>query len=261
MKTIKQFILECDFFAHGSLQRYRQEQSYRTFAGGLISIIFVLLFAVMFSNLIVQTFSKNIIVSQTSTTYDDEPTYTQILASPSHNHMFAIGISGMNLSSSQRYFDIVMTARARIKNGTSTIKISEIIELQPCSISHWSGITQNIENSYTTLDFNQWLCPSINQSIALQGKFTSNIFKFAQITVNTCSNSSLFPNTTCHSTAQLANFLQSKGQFTFNYYFVNPVLNPSDKDPVTYYLEDTNYFAFDTTMGVNANLYYSDYSM
>ena len=36
------------------------------------------------------------------------------------------------------------------------------------------------------------------------------------------------------------------GYFYLNYYFMNPFVNSASLDPVDYYLEDRNYFGFDT---------------
>lgn len=75
------------------------------------------------------------------------------------------------------------------------------------------------------------------------------------------SSNALFPNTSCHSSSDIQAFLTNNTQFTFNYYFVNTVINPNDKKFISYYLEDSNYFAFDNTLGVNANLFYTDYKI
>jgi hypothetical protein len=87
--------------------------------------------------------------------------------------MFAIGISNVDLSSSQRYFDIVLTNRTTIQVNETTTKQSITIPLKPCNINQWSNVSDIITNSYTKLGFNQWLCPPIGQMFPLQGKFTS----------------------------------------------------------------------------------------
>jgi hypothetical protein len=46
-----------------------------------------------------------------------------------------------------------------------------------------------------------------------------------------------------------------------NFYYINPLLNPGDKSYINYYLEDSNYFSFNTNIGVSANLFYSEYSI
>ncbi len=55
--------------------------------------------------------------------------------------------------------------------------------------------------------------------------------------------------------------LNSLGQFTFNFYYINPVINAGQKEFLRYYLEDKNYFSFDTFTGVSANLFFGEYSI
>jgi len=180
----------------------------------------------VFSNLAINTFRKTIIISSESRTYFDDPTYTEIVTSPAEEFMFAVGLSNIDLSSSQRYFDISLTNRTYTKNGTNTIKTTTTIPLTPCTIDKWSGVSDSIKSSYSKLSFSQWLCPPNGTVFPLQGKFTSNIFKFAQITVSKCTNNTLYPNTTCKNSTDISSFLTANGQFTFNFYFINPVINP-----------------------------------
>lgn len=39
------------------------------------------------------------------------------------------------------------------------------------------------------------------------------------------------------------------------------MLNPGDPNFISYYLEDSNYFSFDATTGISANLFYNDYKV
>lgn len=73
--------------------------------------------------------------------------------------MFAIGITGIDLSSSSRYFDITLTNKTSIKNGTTKIKSTTTIPLSPCNINQFSGISESITQSFITQNFSQWLCP------------------------------------------------------------------------------------------------------
>ena len=59
----------------------------------------------------------------------------------------------------------------------------------------------------------------------------------------------------------MASFLASFGQLTFNFYYINAVINANDKYHVKYYLEDRNYFSFDMQTGVLANLFFSDWNV
>lgn len=98
MDKIKGFILEWDFFAHGNLQRYKEEESYRTLLGGCVSIILVILFFIIFFNMTLNTFKKELINSDSSITYDEDPSPLIIKADPNRSFMFAIGVSGINLN-------------------------------------------------------------------------------------------------------------------------------------------------------------------
>lgn len=64
MSVFKEFVLECDLFAHGTLQRYKQEEGYRTLVGGVMSIILVILFVIIFFSLVINTFVMSIVNSQ-----------------------------------------------------------------------------------------------------------------------------------------------------------------------------------------------------
>ena len=227
METIKELVLECDFFAHGTFTRYRHGDSFPTLTGGFISVIWVSLFVGMFANLALDTFNNNIIASELSVSFDNDPTSAPLISSPSNNFMFAIGITGINLAGSQRYFDISLRDRTNTKysNGTKTsVKLS--VPLEPCTLSHWEGVSESITESYTSLSFSEWLCPPIGYNFALEGKYTSSVFRFADIRINSCTaNNSNFPNTTCLNQTDIDTFLTSMGQFTFNFYYINRVIN------------------------------------
>lgn len=155
----------------------------------------------------------------------------------------------------------MLSNKTTAKNGSSSVKTTQNIPLSPCNISQWSGVTSSITNSYKTQNFQQWLCPPLGTVIPLQGKFTSDSFKYAQLVISECTDNVLYPNTTCKSGTDITDFLSSNGQFTISIYLINPVLNPGDPSFINYYLEDSNYFSFDTYTGISANLFYNDYKV
>jgi hypothetical protein len=172
--------------------------------------------------------------------------------------MFAIGITGLDLSS-QRYFDITLQNYSVAKNESGTFKSISNVFLSPCNFSQWEGVNGQISESFTTLNFKQWLCPPTDYVFPLQGKFTSSIFKYAKLVVQECgiiSNSS-----TCASSTQVSSFVSSNQGMTMNFYFINPNINAGSEEYLNYYLEDSNYFSFNTATGVNANLYFSEFSI
>ncbi len=85
------------------------------------------------------------------------------------------------------------------------------------------------------------------------------MFKYVRILIQKCglvSNSS-----TCANTNEIDSFIENNEGVTANFYYINPVINAGDIEYLNYYLEDSNYFTFNTVTGINANLYFSDYSI
>ena len=139
MDYIKSIIIDLDFFAHSSFHRYRGEEAYGTFVGGIFSILLILLFIIGFFSLALNTLSYSIIVSSVAKNYDADPTYSQVQMNPSQ-FMFAVGLTGVDLSSSQRYFDIMLNNRTYLKGqgGSGTIKTASSVPLKPCTIDQWN---------------------------------------------------------------------------------------------------------------------------
>lgn len=148
MQSIKDVLLESDIFAHSTLNRYRGGDSYATLTGGAVSLVLVFLFIGMFSNLMLDTFSNNIINSSLSVYYNDDPTLGKLTTSANTSFMFAVGLTGLNLSASSRYFDVSLTQRKTYKSSSGTTKIKEPIKLVPCTEAHWSGVSDNITKAY-----------------------------------------------------------------------------------------------------------------
>lgn len=169
MSLVKGFIEELDFFAHPQFFYYKKEPGYRTITGGIVSILLIIVFASIFASLAIDTFQNNIINTTTSISYDTDPTSYNVTTDPNNNFMFAIGLTGIDLSSSQRYFDISLETISVANNVKSTTKVS----LEPCAIDQWSGISDQITFAYSSLGFKQWLCPPKGYNFPLEGKKTS----------------------------------------------------------------------------------------
>ena len=144
MEKFKDFVLEWDFFNHSTLHRYKERECYRTLTGGVISMLLVVFFIGMFANMTIDTFQTNLITSKISVNYDDNPAKSVLRTSTTDNFMFAIGITGMDLNSSQRYFDISLQHKSTVTTGSNRVKQTQTISLEPCTQAHWSGVNQNI---------------------------------------------------------------------------------------------------------------------
>lgn len=144
--------------------------------------------------------------------------------------MFAVGLVGVDLSAASNYFDIVLEDFT----VTNSVKSPTKVALSPCTADQWSGITDQITASYASLNFNQWLCPPSGYVFPIQGKKTSNIFKYAKITVSKCG--SVIPSATCMNSTAVENFIDTNQGATLNFYYINPLLNAGDPDYINYYL-------------------------
>ena len=70
----KSIISQMDFFSHSQFLRYNNNETYRTFTGGITSILIIALFVGIFFNTMMNTFDKKIIVGSSSTKHQPDPT-------------------------------------------------------------------------------------------------------------------------------------------------------------------------------------------
>jgi hypothetical protein len=80
---------------------------------------------------------------------------------------------------------------------------------------------------YTKLQFQKWLCPQAGQVIELQGKYSSDIFKYIKIGFTNCTGTTV-NGQGCMTTAQINSFVAINEIFSFNFYFINTLVNPGD---------------------------------
>lgn len=195
---MKDFIKQFDLFEHVTFLRYQSEPSYRTLTGAIISIITIIIFIGLFSNMFLVVFSKNIITYSKNTFYDADPIYTGLKTDSQEKFMFAIGITGLELNNTQkRYFDISLYNYSIFKNGS---RYNQTVKLNGCNISQWQGVNDEIYSLYSKIELNKWLCPPTGFVFPLQGKYTSNTFKYAKIVVQQCGTNGIMYNaSTCAS--------------------------------------------------------------
>ena len=120
-------------------------------------------------------------------------------------------------------------------------------------------MTDQITSLYTSLNFTQWLCPPDGYTFQLEGKKTSNAFKYAKLAVYKCGT--VFNSSTCANSVAINNFINDNQGATLNFYYINPTINSADKDYLNYHIEDMNYFTFNTNIGAYANLFYSEFEI
>lgn len=224
-------------------------------SGALVSITLIIIFMVIFTNTVLSTLNMSEINASFSQSEDVEPTAFETNVSP---FLFAVGINSINLNDPvTKYFNILFYTRTQYPNGT---KITSYTNLEPCTRDPWNKIDPGFGQAFDRLSFGNWLCLPPNMTLQFQGKYSSSIFKYAKISVQKCSILA-GDNRTCATPAFINNFITSSGSASFNYYFVNTIINAEDKDYISYYIEDRNYFQFTSTLGMTANMFVSSYQI
>lgn len=104
--------------------------------------------------------------------------------------MFAVGViceimqlTGVDMNTGARYFNWQAQASSVI-NGT---KVKSFMTLQPCTIDMWEPLGSNFVYMYNKLGFSKWLCPAPGQLVEIQGKYSSDVFRYIKIYLTTCT--------------------------------------------------------------------------
>jgi hypothetical protein len=95
--------------------------------------------------------------------------------------------------------------------------------------------------------------------LELQGKPTSEVFKYAMISVAKCGKFN--PNADCNNNNQTYHQPRFDLNQKLNFFYINSQVNPKNKDAVSYYIEDINIFDLDLSSGFTASIYFSEYEI
>jgi hypothetical protein len=161
-------------------------------------------------------------------------------------------------SPTQRFFDVVMR-HAEYATGEYNLNTTVEIPLEPCTLEHWNQYPK-IQERYTRLKINSWLCMPINTEMEILGKYSSATSKAVEIQVRKCSNSSGFA-VPCATPTEIDQLFANETNFYFTIYFINPLINADSENFLSYYLEDSNYIIFSATGGAECQLMMEDYTI
>ena len=134
--------------------------------------------------------------------------------------MFAIGMNGMNLNEGERWFDISMQFRSYAPDGRN----KTYMELVQCERSQWTNVNETFGDVFDRLDLSKWLCPKNKTEFELQGKYTSEYFKFYKFAVKECDPDRDLTRA-CVNSSVIQDHLKWEESFNFNFYFVNTIIN------------------------------------
>lgn len=92
----------------------------------------------------------------------------------SDDFMFAVGISGLNLSdtSQKQYFSLKMK-KFTITNTPTYSKVSTNFDLEPCTSHHWEQLGDEFTQTFERQKLSGYLCVPRNTTVDLSGKYTS----------------------------------------------------------------------------------------
>ena len=76
--------------------------------GGIFSLALIVLFMILFMNMLIHTLQRNIITYTVDVEFSDDDALVQFSASDPSNFLFGIEIVGIDLSAQEKYFDIIM---------------------------------------------------------------------------------------------------------------------------------------------------------
>jgi hypothetical protein len=104
-----------------------------------------------------------------------------------------------------------------------------------------------------------WLCPPLGQSLELQGKFSSNIFKRLSLYIYYCDQG-VDPN--CIGDAALGSLETDLGSFSLRFFVVSTQVNPNSvENYTTYYIDDRNDIEFTSAFAAMGTLEIADYQI
>jgi hypothetical protein len=184
-KKIKATLKVMDTFGEPILFSYRGKTAYKTWIGGLLTMIVLGLMVIFsFEAVISLILRENMRVAFTEI-YEQDP--YQIRVAGKDGFYLAMGLQPDSLNNqSRKHFEIKLNQRTnrRHKNGTQE-KLFTPIDLNVCGSENFPP-----NYDYVKFGYNTWLCPQLNQSFLLEGKYESDVYKFIQITVEKCVNTS-----------------------------------------------------------------------
>ncbi|CAD8202414.1 unnamed protein product [Paramecium octaurelia] len=227
-------------------------------------MIIAILIAFFFSN-VMDFLNQTEIIFSLETKFSINPD-EMILTSQNYMAAFSIEQVGYVLNP---FFNISIEQRQYIRDENGKLnKNITYIPLEACTLSHFDLLLNesniNFQEQFNQLDLSNWLCPRKDFQFKLSGTYSSQEFNFIKIVVNDCQQNQENEtgwNPVCASEQAKQQHLQKEGQFKFQIYQVNSVVNPDQpKTYVSSYLDGEMYFTFvPKKMSRQANLFYRKY--
>jgi len=207
--------------------------------------------------MILNTLELNTFTIATEVIKNAVPPASALEITPDSRFRIAVEVWRQNLSDTKRYFDVTFT---EYTENYGVITNSTNIPLETCTKEYFKDYPE-IANNFDRLQSGYWLCPSMNTTLSMIGKYSSETYKENYLQVSACQNST-DPARPCASAEEIQNyFAQNQDFFYFTVYFSNTQINPDSKDYLHMYIEDKTYSMFGDNIGSQSYLYFSDYTV
>ena len=190
------FFKKCDIFGYPVALTMKNEDSYKTVFGGILTTLINVFFVSVIIYSFYMLFTKQTL--QTAKYELNLGTNYGLLNLSDQNYMIAIRFDANNLNNwTNPYINVTMQHVTQFRNTTSLWKIKRPIKLKVCEKTDFPGL----EKDFDQLGLNISLCPIKGTKMPLQGNFQENIFAYFQIILTTCSNKTVCQsNSTIYST-------------------------------------------------------------
>ncbi|CAD8072315.1 unnamed protein product [Paramecium primaurelia] len=268
-KSFVKFLRSIDLFGQNILLNLNGEDQYKTGCGGLMTLIILAIVVLFFQSNIKDFVNKVNIQSESNQLFEDQP---DLIYLNDTNFMFAVAIEQTNFNSNP-FFNITMASRRYERQGDGSLyKDETLLDLVPCTVERFQQIFnqfgQNFTQQYNEIGLDTWLCPQMNYSFTLKGRYTNNLFDFLKITVSQCSNHSQTNSfytwqPTCASNEAISQWLIQQRQYRVKIYITNQKISPQKGDDyVQSFLDDELFFSFiPQVVGKEVDIFFTKYLM
>ena len=196
---IRNSIKNADLFGSQIALSYNQSPLYKSFMGGVLSVILLAFFLALCLQNLIAILTKTPLISFTSENYESEPPNVDL--SPSKIN-WAIGLNPLELTRKRLFnIEVYQVHNYRDLKG-NLVKEKNLMELKKCEITDFS--TDFHENLLKlTNNISNLLCPYSNNSYNMEGKFSSSKFSFVLFKLSQCVNVSGINQMDCASEEEI----------------------------------------------------------
>lgn len=251
---LRNLVLRMDMLSAEPILRANGESAFETCFGGILSIIIMIAFSIIFYNSFLSVIGK-LDISYTQT-FDDDPTSSTTI----NSIMVAIGISGVDLSSAAlKKFHVTLNQNNVMPSGPTAYPI----QLSACNKTDWAPLGQNFDKQFDGFKFNEMLCLTKGQTYSLYGYAGGMPYQFMTLSINLCRTPLPGCDTQANALSWLTTYLSSAANnvFTVKLYIVNTIVSPAKAKPISNMIEKNIIVTFSQTTGTIGYAYIGDFSM